>query len=76
MSARPRRPARRLPRSERNRSSEFSAIDVCDGRERLGSVIERGNGFEAAPASGASLGVFPSVQAATNAILTARRSVR
>jgi hypothetical protein len=58
----------------RERSPELPATDVYDGQRRVGAVVERANGqFEAAPASGPSLGLYTSQAAAVHAILTARR---
>jgi hypothetical protein len=59
----------------RQRSPELPAVEIYDGQQRVGAVVERANGqFEAAPVSGPSLGLFNSMPAAVHAILSARRA--
>lgn len=65
------------PEQPRRRSAELAAHDVYDGRQRLGAVVERQSGqWEAAPASGPSLGLLTSAEAATRAVLAHARGGR
>jgi hypothetical protein len=67
MSANIRKPEQVQPRE---RSPELAAFDIYDGQTFLGSVVERVNGqYEAAPARGASLGLFTSREAAAHAVV-------
>jgi hypothetical protein len=54
----------------RERSPELAAFDIYDGQVFLGSVVERASGqYEAAPARGASLGLYTSREAAAHAVV-------
>lgn len=54
----------------RARSPELAATDVYNGQIWVGSISQLGrNQYEAAPASGGSLGIFSSSQAAMQALL-------
>ena len=64
-----------LPMGRRHRqaSPEIAATAVYDGRNYVGSLVERPSGqVEACPAAGGSLGLFNSPQAAAHALLAAR----
>jgi hypothetical protein len=59
-----------LPGGSRRRYSN-SSLSVYAGRDFLGFVARRRDGFEALDAGGDSLGIFPNIKAAADAVSAA-----
>jgi hypothetical protein len=55
-------------------SAARGTLSLYDGRERLGGIVARKNGFDATNAKGKGLGNFASVKIACAAISAARRT--